>query len=118
MTITNSPGLRSPLANSGEGEAGLPPGSASPITLSPVQVELARHALGLPNKSKRSYRNRFVVGPSGPNHAAWMQMVAVGAAERESGSPFDWFFLTRSGAEAALLPRERLCSEDFPQEAA
>ncbi|MFG1461781.1 hypothetical protein V5F77_02695 [Xanthobacter sp. DSM 24535] len=29
MTIANSPGLRSPLANSGEGEAGIPPGSAS-----------------------------------------------------------------------------------------
>ncbi len=30
--------------------------------LTPKQRELARHALGLPNKMRMSYRNRFVAG--------------------------------------------------------
>ena len=30
--------------------------------MSAAQIELARHALGLPNKMRMSYRNRFVAG--------------------------------------------------------
>lgn len=89
--------------------------------MSPKQKELARHALGLPNGKRRSYRNRFVTGP-GPgctDHAEWMAMVEAGEAGRRDGKTLcfdgaDLFWLTPSGAQAALEPREKLCPEDFP----
>ena len=81
--------------------------------MTPRQRELARHALGLPNTSRRSYRNRFLTGGACPD---WRALEAAGLAE--AGKTDDlgraWFWLTRAGAEAALAPGERLCSEDFP----
>ena len=81
--------------------------------MSPKQRSLARHALGLPNRYRRSYRNRFLAGGACPD---WQGMVAAGQAE--CGKPDEcgrnWFWLTRTGAEAALEPGERLCREDFP----
>lgn len=81
--------------------------------MTPRQIELARHALGLPNRTRRSYRNRFF---SGGECADWRAMEAAGHAE--SGKPDEhgriWFWLTRAGAEAALGRGERLCPEDFP----
>lgn len=83
------------------------------------QRELARHALGLPNRKRLSYRNHYVIGPGGPDHDAWMAMVAAGAAHRRVGGPLtgggDLFFLTKVGAQAVLDPRERLDPEDFPE---
>lgn len=78
------------------------------------QRELARNALGLPNESDRSYRNRYLT--SGATAAEWQAMVAAGLAE--DGGPEGsrrWFHLTRTGAEAALENGERLCPEDFPE---
>jgi len=81
--------------------------------MGPEQRRLARHALGLPNRYRRSYRNRFL---SGGECSDWRAMEAAGHAE--SGKPDEhgriWFWLTRAGAEAALDPGERLCREDFP----
>lgn len=85
--------------------------------MSPEQRELARHALGLPNKRWRSYRNHFVTGPGSKDYDNWAAMVEAGEARRRPGSPLsggdDIFWLTRAGAEAALDPRERLDPEDF-----
>lgn len=80
------------------------------------QKTLARHALGLPNPQRRSYRNRFVCPEADPE---WNAMVRGGLATMRKGEtlPFDGdacFYLTRAGAEAALEPREKLCPEDFP----
>lgn len=87
------------------------------IVLTPEQRDLARHALGLPNKRRRSYRNRFVTF-GGPNHDVWMAMVAMGAARRCAATELtgggDFFWLTPDGAAAALETREKLCPEDFP----
>lgn len=81
------------------------------------QRELARHALGLDGRRNQSYRNHYVVD-SGPDHAAWMEMVQAGTARRRAGNPItggmDLFRLTPEGARAALAPGERLCPEDFP----
>jgi hypothetical protein len=81
------------------------------------QKELARHALGL-TRNRVSFRNHFVTGEGGPDHAIWMEMVAAGQATRRAGNELtggdDLFRLTRVGAGAALNPRERLCPEDFP----
>ena len=86
--------------------------------MKPEQIELARHALGLPNKGRRSYRNRFVTGPGSLDYLHWVQMVNDGHARRRSGSALtggdDFFWLTAVGACEALLPGEKLDQEDFP----
>lgn len=85
--------------------------------MTPRQRKLARHALGLPNRNRQTYRNRFLAGGE---HADWRAMEAAGLAEADTtgGAGLTWFWLTRAGAETALDEGERLCSEDFPPEAA
>ncbi len=46
--------------------------------LSPAELENARHALGLPNKAKRSYRNRYVCPE---DDELWQGLVARGLAK-------------------------------------
>lgn len=87
--------------------------------MDPYHQELARHALGLPNRRKLSYRNRFVCGPGHDDHEAWMRMVQLGFATRRPGNtlPFggdDVFYLTHQGAEAAIRNTETLCPDEFP----
>ncbi|MDF3413251.1 hypothetical protein HKX54_02195 [Sulfitobacter sp. M57] len=88
--------------------------------MTPKQRDLARHALGLPNNDKQSYRNRFVTNSGCPDHKEWMQMVAKGHAWRRAGSELtgsdDLFGMTLNGARAALERRETLCPEDFPKQ--
>ncbi len=84
------------------------------------QRELARHALGLPNKMRMSYRNRFVAGEGHDDYADWVQMVSDGNAGTRDGSTLPYagdslFWLTESGARLALNPREKLDREDFPR---
>lgn len=77
------------------------------------QRRLARHMLGLPNKAKRSYRNRFFAACGSPDYDNLRQI---------SGTlrfPWGWqggdiFILTRAGAEAVLERDEHLDPEDFP----
>lgn len=85
-------------------------------SLTPNQLELMRHALGLPNKKRTSYRTYYVVG-YGVDHTAWTELVALGFAKMHKSDAFrgdDVFIVTRAGAEAALLPDEKLSKEDFP----
>ena len=85
------------------------------IDLTDRQIELARHALCFSwSANKPSYRNRFYTGSSGKgaDHADWLRMVAVGAAEMDGNG---WFWLTQVGAEAVLKRGESLCKEDFPK---
>lgn len=93
--------------------------------MTPRQIELARHALGLPHKFNQSYRNRFVAGPDHPDFADWQAMVASGMAAH-NGKPHAparshgcyTFWLTLEGAHNALLKGETLDLEDFPSAAA
>jgi hypothetical protein len=98
--------------------AALEPASVSRAPrLTPAQIELARHALGLPNRNYTSYRNRFVAGVGHYDHSDWLAMTDAGFAKRFSTALYggdDLFMLTRTGAEAALRPGESLDSEDFP----
>lgn len=83
--------------------------------MTPEQRQLARHAIGLPNQARRSYRNRFLAAPA--DARKWGDMVSLGLAERGEkprGAGATWFWLTRAGAEAAIAKGERLCPEDFP----
>lgn len=86
--------------------------------MTPAQRELARHALGLPNDRRRSYRNRYFTPANGEVAEQWRAMVAAGEAEggKPAGKISSLFFcLTRKGAELALDARECLCPEDFPR---
>lgn len=87
-------------------------------TMKPEHRKLARHALGLPNGHRKSYRNHYVID-GGPTFEMWIQMVEAGDARQGRPSPItggsEWFRLTRKGAEMALDPGERLCPEDFPE---
>lgn len=82
------------------------------------QVELARHALGLPNKNRRSYRRHFVAGPGHTDYDDWEQMVAAGDARKWEGGQLTGgdpcFLLTACGAAKALKRGETLSEEDFP----
>ena len=98
--------------------AALKPASVSPAPrLTPAQTELARHALGLPNRNHTSYRNRFVAGVGHCDHSDWLAMTDAGPARRFSTALYGGghlFMLARRCAEAALRPGESLDSEVFP----
>lgn len=88
------------------------------IRMTPTQIELARHALGLPNRRNRSYRNHFVCGPGNSDFDNWTAMVTAGFARHRNGGVLsggeDVFWLTEAGARMALKAREGLDREDFP----
>lgn len=86
------------------------------VTLTPREREMARHALGLPNKMRRSYRNRYFIDATAPAGLAWLGMVARGLAViiPSPECDFDQFCLTHASALAALGPDETLDEEDFP----
>lgn len=89
-----------------------------------TQKKLARHALGLPNKTKTSYRNRFCIGPGGDGYEEWRGMVEAGEAVERKGTDADasagtsafggdsMFFLTLKGGLAARLNDEHLSREE------
>lgn len=79
------------------------------VTLTPDERVLARSALGLVYGRRASYRNYYRAGPV--THEVWLAMVGKGAAEPVGA---DGFRLTQAGANAALLPGDRLDVEDFP----
>jgi hypothetical protein len=86
--------------------------------MTPEQIELARHALGLTNGRKVSFRNHYVAGEGGLEYVAWCDLVSRGLARGRKGSQMTGgdpvFWLTRAGAEKALKRGERLDEEDFP----
>jgi hypothetical protein len=78
------------------------------------QKLLARHALGLPNEQRRSYRNRYYTSEGTPAYALWCEMVEAGHARGKPEGGRSYFWLLESGARLALDEGETLCSEDFP----
>lgn len=87
--------------------------------MTPEQRELARHALGFPNKTRKSYRNHFCAGKDHRDYPEWMKMVENDLAKRHEGNYSltggDFvFILTTYGAELALKSGERLDKKDFP----
>lgn len=86
--------------------------------MTPEQRKLARHALGLPNDLRRSYRNRYFTSEATTPWHGWMALVKDGLAEFEKTPPgmkrMDFFWLTEAGAREALEPGETLDPEDFP----
>ena len=82
--------------------------------MTPEQRKMARHALGLTEGRKQSYRNRYYVSLGSPDAAAWDDLVSKGLAVRGSDRERSVMFgLTLEGAEAALESGETLDHEDF-----
>lgn len=89
--------------------------------MTPEQIGLARHALGLSPFRKTSYRNHFVAGTGHPDYENWRAMVSAGWARQREKQPHtggqDVFWLTLAGALQALRDGEKLDEEDFPDRA-
>lgn len=83
--------------------------------MTPRQIALARHALGLTASCLVSFRNHFVAGPGHDDYGDWVSMVVTGHAWRRKSKLLPpgeaMFHLTRAGAEAALLPGDKLDPE-------
>lgn len=83
--------------------------------MTPRQIDLARHALGLRATRLISHRNHFCAGAGHPDYDDWMRMVAGGFAIRRENKHLPAgdviFRLTRAGAEKALLPGDILDPE-------
>lgn len=79
------------------------------------QIAMARHALGLPNESGQSYRNRYFTSSGSVIEREWEELVKSGAASREKGGgKLAHFYLTEVGAREVLARGETLDPEDFP----
>ena len=85
--------------------------------MTPTQRKLARHALGLPNATRVSYRNRYVADYAPGVYDQWAEMTEAGLAEMAPAviPGQRRFWLTEIGALLALEPGEMLCPEDFPE---
>lgn len=81
------------------------------------QKGLARHALGLPNKSHTSYRNHFCAGPGHNDWQDWLDLVSKGLARTSGPSQMlggdSMFYLTLKSARQCLLAGEKLDKDDF-----
>lgn len=83
--------------------------------MTPKQRELARHALGLTDGRKLSYRNYYVAALHSFHEMEWDDLVRAGMAERGSDRKSSvGFCLTEAGARAAINSGEVLDPEDFP----
>lgn len=79
------------------------------------QIAMARHALGLPNESGQSYRNRYFTSSGSVIEREWEELVKSGMAAREKGGgKLTHFYLTEAGARAAIARSETLDPQDFP----
>lgn len=83
--------------------------------MTPSQREMARHALGLDGKRRRSYRNRYTAGLGTTQEDEWNDLCRRGLAERGAdGIAVVGFCLTLDGAREALGEGEIIDREDFP----
>lgn len=75
------------------------------------QRALARHALGLPNRRRTSYRNHFIAGEGHEDYADWLALVADGHAVMGERSALtggdDIFFVTDSGKRLVMNVGEK-----------
>lgn len=86
--------------------------------MTPRQIELARHALGLRPGCLVSRRNNFVAAPDTADFDDWIAMMHAGHAERRGVMlTYGWwvFKLTRAGAERALMQGDVLDPGDWPE---
>jgi hypothetical protein len=79
------------------------------------QRDMARHALGLPNKRNTSNRNHYCIGKGGDGYEDWEDLVSKGFAIKRTGPHWggdDMFHLTLKGGLEARGPKEHLSREE------
>lgn len=76
------------------------------------QRQLARHALGLPNKQNANCRNHFCTKAGCTDFEEWESMLAEGVAvvgrARAGSSDYDVYWMTARGAMLCLEGKEQL----------
>lgn len=85
------------------------------------QLQMARHALGLPNSKRTTYRNRYCLGRGDEGYADWEDLVSRNLAIKQTGTFWggdDMFYLTLEGARAALHRGEHISREEMKELAA
>jgi hypothetical protein len=83
--------------------------------MTPSQLKMARHALGLDGERRRSYRNSYVASLGSPIEGEWNDLCRRGWAVRgKDRKGMVGFCLTPEGAQLALVGNEILDTEDFP----
>lgn len=85
------------------------------VSMTGRQIELARHALGLPNRKNTSYRNYFCIGEGADGHIEWEDLVAKGLAVKRKTALCggdDYFHLTLKGALMVRKTKEHISAED------
>lgn len=83
--------------------------------LTATQREMARHALGLPNRKNLSYRNHYCIGSTAEGYDEWRDLVVKGLAVERTGPMWggdSMFYLTLEGALLARDPKDHLFPED------
>ena len=79
--------------------------------LTPEQVHILRHSLGLTN-GEAMYRNHFVTGEGSDDHPDCLALVAMGLMIRRGGNALtgemDLFIVTETGKQAALAHSPKL----------
>lgn len=85
--------------------------------MTPRQIELARHALGLRDTNSVAYRNYFSAEPGHVDYPDWESMVADGFAVKRQYKliPGSVFHMTLNGARLALRDGEGLRNANYPQ---
>lgn len=83
------------------------------MNLSPEQMHILRHSLGVPEpKQSNMYRNHFVTGEGSKDHPDCMELVELGLMTRRAGNQLtggdDLFLVTEAGKVAVL---EHLAAE-------
>lgn len=80
------------------------------------QREMARHALGFPNKKNTSNRNHYCIDPGGDGHDEWLDLVSHRLAVKRNTRAIydgdDTFHLTLKGALMVRESKEHLSRED------
>ena len=76
------------------------------------QLKMARHALGLPNKTNFTKRNYYTSTPGCDGWDDLEGLVSDGLAVKTKYHTEYVFNLTLEGAKAALLPKEHLSREE------
>lgn len=78
--------------------------------MSPHQLTILRHALGLYTARGTPYRNHFVTGPGRDDYADCMALVEAGLMERFPGNNLtggdDVFTVTETGMQFARAPEK------------
>lgn len=84
-------------------------GAIGPMTVTPIQRQMMRHALGLDSK-RVAYRNRYTVGTIAAEDA-WNELCSRGLAVYSGGRAT--FAVTRAGFAHAARPGEEFDAETF-----